>query len=195
VASAPAGRRDEEAFADTVRPLRAMTVKDYIQDDYPRTAIALAQDLAQRYPNDPEFLALEGDAWAEMGPRQEFDESDLTNGEKRRNANRRVFKTRQERERALLETPEGKTALAEHLAKAQNAYARTLALVPSYAPAYRGLGEVAERLGQPRAAAQAYVDYLQRAPDAADRPVIVQRLRKLLDALKAEEAHDATTTR
>jgi beta-barrel assembly-enhancing protease len=195
VANAPVGRRDEEVFADAVRPLRAMTIKDYIQDDYPRTAIALAQELAQRYPTDPEFLALEGDAWAEMGPRQEFDESDLTNGEKRRNANQRVFKTRQERERALLETPEGKTALAEHLAKAQDAYTRTLALAPSYAPAYRGLGGVAERLGQPRAAAQAYVDYLQRAPDAADRPVIVQRLRKLRDALKAEEAHDAATTR
>src|SRR5262249_36111100 len=53
VANAPRGRRDQEAFADVVRPLRAMTIRDYIQDDYPRTAVALARQLAERYPTDP----------------------------------------------------------------------------------------------------------------------------------------------
>ena len=48
---------------------------------------------------------------------------------------------------------------------------------------------------EPRAAAQAYVDYLQRAPDAEDRPVIVQRLRGLRDTLKNEETHDASSAR
>jgi predicted TPR repeat methyltransferase len=72
---------------------------------------------------------------------------------------------------------------------------RTVALSADFAPAYRGLGEVAERLGETRAAAQAYVDYLQRAPDAEDRPVIVQRLRGLRDALRTEETHDVATAR
>jgi tetratricopeptide (TPR) repeat protein len=175
-------------------PLRTMTIRDYIQDDYPRTAVALAEDLARRYPTEPALPVLVGDAWAEMGPRQEFDASELTNGERRRNANQRVFKTRQERERALLETPEGKAALAAHLDKARDAYRKALELAPNYALAYRGLGEVAERRGQARDAAQAYVDYLRHAPDAEDRPVIVQRLRTLRDALKVEETHDATTT-
>jgi hypothetical protein len=68
-------------------------------------------------------------------------------------------------------------------------------LEPSFAPAYRGLGEVAERLGEPRAAAQAYVDYLQRAPDAADRAVILQRLRELREVLRAKESTDVQTNR
>jgi Zn-dependent protease with chaperone function len=195
VADAPAGRRDAEAFDDVMLSLRTMTIKDYIQDDYPRTAIALAEDLSRRYPTEPELLVLVGDAWAAMGPRAEFDEGGLSNGQKRRNANQRVFKTRQERERALLETPEGKAALADHLAKARDAYMRTIALAAGFAPAYRGLGEVAERLGEPRAAAQGYVDYLKRAPDAEDRPVILQRLRALRDVLKTEETRDVATAR
>ena len=64
----------------------------------------------------------------------------------------------------------------------------------NFAPAYRGLGEVAERLGEPRPAAAAYVDYLRKAPDAADRAVIVGRLRTLRDQLRTEETGDAATT-
>jgi beta-barrel assembly-enhancing protease len=195
VADAPVGRRDAGSFDDAVFSLRTMTIRDYIQDDYPRTAVALAEDLAKRYPTKPELLALVGDAWAAMGARAEFDEGELSNGAKRRNANQRVFKTRQERERALLATSEGKAAFADHLAKARDAYLRTTALSANYAPAYRGLGEVAERLGEPRTAAQAYVDYLQRAPDADDRAVIVQRLRGLREALRNEEPSNATTAR
>jgi beta-barrel assembly-enhancing protease len=195
VADAPAGRRDAEAFNAVVLPVRTMTIRDYVQDDYPRTAVALAEDLAARYPKEPELAVLVGDAWAAMGARTEFDETELSNAQKRRNANQRVFRTRQERERALLATPEGKAVLAEHLAKAREAYLRTISLSADFAPAYRGLGEVAERLGDPRAAAQAYVDYLQRTPDADDRPVILQRLRALRDVLRTEETHDETTAR
>ena len=38
VAGAPAGRRDAEEFDATVLSIRTMTIRDYIQDDYPRTA-------------------------------------------------------------------------------------------------------------------------------------------------------------
>jgi tetratricopeptide (TPR) repeat protein len=195
VAVAPNGQRDPRAFDAVVLPIRMMTIRDYIQDDYPRTAIALAEELAQRYPEQPEFLLLLGDGWAAMGPRTEFDEDDLSNGDRRRNATRRVTRTRQEREAALLETPEGQAALVANLVKAREAYQRTTALDANYAPAYRGLGEVAERLGESRVAAQAYVNYLQRAPDADDRPVIVQRLRVLRDTLRNQETGDATSAR
>ena len=67
VAGAPAGRRDTEEFDAIVFPLRAMTIRDYIQDDYPRTAMALAENLAARYPEQPELVQLTGDAWAAMG--------------------------------------------------------------------------------------------------------------------------------
>lgn len=195
VAGAAPGRRDAEEFDAVVRPIRALTIRDYIQDDYPRTAIALAEGLSARYPDEPELIQLQGDAWAVLGARTEFDETDLTNRERRRNAVQRVARTRQEREAELLETPEGRAALATNLGRAREAYQRAIALDASFAPAYRGLGEVAERLDEPRAAAQAYVDYLKMAPDAADRSVIVQRLRVLRDRLQNQETRDASTDR
>jgi tetratricopeptide (TPR) repeat protein len=195
VAGAPNGRRDTEAFDTVVLPIRTMTIRDYIQDDYPRTAIALAEDLTARYPEEPELLLLLGDSWAAMGPRTEFDDTALSNAARARNASRMVRRTRQEREAELLETPEGQAALRANLGEARAAYQRTLLLDAEFAPAYRGLGEVAERLGEPRAAAQAYVDYLNKAPDATDRAVIVQRLRTLRDLLRTGETSDAATTR
>jgi predicted Zn-dependent protease len=190
VAAARPGRRDAEAFDAVVKPIRAMTIRDYIQDDYPRTAIALAEELARRYPDDVELLQLQGDAYAAMGPRSEFDEDGLSNSQRRRNATQRITRTRQEREAELLRTPAGQAALRANLGRAREAYQRALAADADYAPAYRGLGEVAERLDEPRAAAQAYVDYLKKAPDATDRPVIVERLRTLRDRLQSKESTD-----
>jgi predicted Zn-dependent protease len=195
VAGAPSGRRDAEAFDAVVSPIRTMTIRDYIQDDYPRTAIALAEELAARHPDEIELIQLQGDAWALMGPRGEFDENDLSNRERRRNATQRMTRTRQEREAELLKTPEGQAALRVNLGRAREAYKRVLVLDANHAAAYRGLGEVAERLGEPRAAAQAYVEYLKKAPDAADRVVIVQRLRVLRDRLQTEESTDGSNSR
>jgi predicted Zn-dependent protease len=194
VAGAPSGRRDTEQFDAAMFPVRTMTIRDYIQDDYPRTAMALAENLAARYPEHPELVQLTGDAWAAMGPLTQFDDEELSNRERARNANRRVMRTRQEREAQLLETPEGQAALRENLGQARAAYERALALDANFAPAYRGLGEVEERLGEPRAAAAAYVEYLRKAPDAPDRAVVVGRLRTLRDQLRTEETSDAATT-
>ena len=195
VADAPAGRRDAEAYDALVLPVRTMTIRDYIQDDYPRTAVALSRDLVARYPDDPQFLALLGDAWIAMGPRTEFDESKLGDAQRQQGAAQRIKHTRQERDAELLATPEGHAALVANLTRARDAYERTTALADDFAPAHRGLGEVAERLGEPRAAAQAYVDYLQRAPAAEDRAVIVRRLRALLERLKTEENADVSIAR
>ena len=194
VAGAPSGRRDTAEFDDVVFSVRTTTIHDYIQDDYPRTAVALAESLAARYPEQPELEQLTGDAWAAMGPLTEIDEAELSNRERLRNASRRVTRTRQERAAQLLETPEGQAALRANLGRARAAYQRALSLDASYAPAHRGLGEVAERLDEPRAAAASYVEYLRKAPDASDRAVIVARLRVLRDRLRTEETSDAETT-
>jgi tetratricopeptide (TPR) repeat protein len=174
--------------------VRTMTIRDYIQDDYPRTAVALAEDLAARYPDKPELQLLVGDAWAAMGPLTEFDEQELSNRERMRNANRRVTRTRQERAEQLLKTPAGQEALRANLSRARVAYERALELDSGFAPAHRGLGEIAERLDDPRSAAAAYVEYLRKAPDASDRAVIVARLRTLRDRLRTEGTSDGATT-
>jgi len=195
VAGAPAGRRDAAEFDALVLPIRTMTIRDYIQDDYPRTAMALARDLSARFPDEPELLQLLGDAWGAMGPLTEFDEEQLSNRERARNANRRLMRTRQERAAELLKTQEGQAALRANLGQARATYERVLALDANYASANRGLGEVAEQLGETRVAAAAYVEYLRKAPDASDRPVILQRLRTLRDQLRTEETGNAATTR
>jgi hypothetical protein len=137
---------------------------------------------------------LVGDSWAAMGALTELDEQELSNRERARNASRRVLRTRQERDAALLATPEGEAALRSNLGEARAAYGRTLALDASFAQAHRGLGQVAERLNEPRAAAVSYVAYLREAPDAADRILIIERLRVLRDQLRTEVTVDAATS-
>ena len=49
---------NRDAFEAAVMDMRAMTIEDYVQDDFPHTAVALAESLVERYPNDPRLLPL-----------------------------------------------------------------------------------------------------------------------------------------
>jgi len=55
-------------------------------------------------------------------------------------------------------------------------YRRVLQAVPSYAPAWRGVGLVYEKLGEKSAARAAFQRYLQLVPGAADAAGIRARL-------------------
>ncbi|HEU4618480.1 MAG TPA: M48 family metalloprotease [Gammaproteobacteria bacterium] len=186
---AESGGRRPEDFERAMLPLKKLTVRDYIQDDYPYTAIALSQTMLERHPNDLDVEMLLGDAWKALGARAEFAPEDFTTRDRRRNALRRVFKTREERAAAGLETPEGREAYARNLAQAETVYRGILEADPAYAPARRGLGEVFEARGAHRDAARAYIDYLKLAPDAADRVVVLDRLGRLRDELRQEEGN------
>lgn len=190
VADMPQRERNAEAFDLAVFPLRLLTVRDYIQDDYPHTALALAQSLNERYPNDPRLMHLLGDAWQALGPQPVFDPEELSEADKRRNLRVRSRRTREQREQRLLETPEGQAAFAENLGRAEDIYQQVLAMDPNFALAHRGLGEVYDRLGRPRAAAQAYLHYVRLAPEAADRAVIMDRLRALTEQIRQQENQD-----
>jgi tetratricopeptide (TPR) repeat protein len=187
VAELPARGRDAPRFDTVVFPLRAMTVRDYIQDDYPYTAIALAQSLSETYPSALQFRQLLGDAWQALGPRSEFAPDDFTNRDKRRNLRQRVFKTREERADGLLASDEGRLAYVTNLGYARDTYEQIVVADSSYAPAYRGLGEVLEALGEPREAAKSYLEYLRREPQAPDRSIIVARLAAIRDLLTQGE--------
>ena len=188
VTDMPKRDRDVETFELSDFPLRLLTVHDYIQDDYPHTAVALAEGLVERYPDEPSVLILLGDAWQAMGAQSPTDPDSLSNADKRRNLRDRARWTREQREAELLETPEGQAAFASNLAHAEQVYRQVLDLDPGYAPAYRGLGEVYERLDRPRDAAAAYLKYVQLEPEAADRSVIVGRMRQLADRIRTEES-------
>jgi beta-barrel assembly-enhancing protease len=186
---APLERRERhhDAFEPAVVDMRAMTIEDYVQDDYPHTAVALAESLVALYPDDPALLHLLGDAWQGMGAQGPLDPAELTNSEKRQNRRERVRRTRAQRLAELLQTEEGRATYAANLKRAEETYQRVLAMDSTYAPAHRGLGEVYEQQERTRDAAAAYLTYVKQAPEAADRPIVVSRLRTLTAKLKGDE--------
>ena len=187
VADLPHRERDTADFDPTVYSLRAMTVRDYIQDDFPYTAIAVAESFLERYPGDLELQLLLGDAWQSLGPRSEFLPEDLSNKDKRRNLRKRVFRTRIERNDALLQTDQGRASLQINMERARDIYERILAADASFAAAHRGLGEVYETLEMPPEAGREYLQYVRQAPNADDRPVVIGRLAAIRDRLAQEE--------
>lgn len=64
-----------------------------------------------------------------------------------------------------------------------------LEIDPSYAVAYRGLGEVYEQQKRDRDAAAAYLTYVRSAPDAPDRSLVVTRLKSITVKIK-ESSND-----
>ena len=179
--------RHRDAFEAAVMDMRAMTIEDYVQDDFPHTAVALAESLVERYPNDLELLQLLGDAWQGMGAQGPLDAETLSNADRRQNLRDRARKTRVQRLAELLETEEGRAAYAANLKRAEETYQRVIAADPMFAPAYRGLGEVYEQQKRSRDAAEAYLTYVKQAPEAPDRSIVVGRLRLLTTLLKVEQ--------
>ncbi|MGD8324657.1 MAG: M48 family metalloprotease, partial [Gammaproteobacteria bacterium] len=180
----PGRERESDAFALAVRRLRAITIEDYAQDDYPHTAVALAQSFVERYPQDAQARTLLGDAWQSMGAQPQIDPQEWTDRDKRRNLRARTRRTREQRLERALETEDGQAAYTANLAQAEAAYDEALALDGNYAPAYRGLGEVYEKQTNDKAAAEAYLQYVRAAPDAPDRSIVIDRLRALTPRLK-----------
>jgi predicted Zn-dependent protease len=184
VAGMPQRERTVGTFEDAVYGVRAMTVQDYIRDEYPQTALALAEDLVARHPNDARTVQLLGDAWQGMGAQRRVDATELTNSDKKQNR-RDHRKTREQRLAGQLATEEGRAAYAENLGHAEDAYARALAIDPSFAAAHRGLGDVYEQEQRAPDAAREYLIYVRSARDADDRSIVVGRLRAL--TVKLEE--------
>jgi predicted Zn-dependent protease len=183
VADLPRRERTVDGFEDAVYELRAMTVQDYIRDEYPQTALALAEDLVARHPGDARTVQLLGDAWQGMGAQPRTNPSELTKSDKKQNR-RDHRKTREQRLAAELATEEGRAAYAENLRQAEDAYTRALAIDPHLAAAHRGLGEVYEQRQLAADAAREYLLYVRAAPDAEDRSIVVGRLKALTVKLK-----------
>jgi predicted Zn-dependent protease len=187
VAGAPRRERHDDGFDAAVMEMRAMTVEDYVQDDFPHTAVALVESLVARYPNDLRLVCLLGDAWQGMGAQGPIDSAALSDSDKRHNRRDRARKTRAQRLAEALETEQGRAAYAANLQRAEETYERVIAADAAFAPAYRGLGEVYEQQKRPRDAAQAYLNYVKQAPAAPDRSIVMSRLRLLTTLLKVEQ--------
>ncbi|MGD8341272.1 MAG: hypothetical protein PVH89_10840, partial [Gammaproteobacteria bacterium] len=190
VAEMPSKPRDPIAYDEVIYSLRELTVRDYIQDDYPYTAMAVARRFMELYPEDLDFAMALGDAQRVLGPRPTALPEDYDKRDARRALRQRIFRTREQRMDRLLETPEGVANKAANLAAARATFEAILDADPGYTGAYRGLGEVYEDEGNDREAGRAYLTYLQETPDAVDRPVILGRLTGIRDRLTEQETDD-----
>lgn len=185
----------ELQYSERIRNLRVMTVEDYIDFDYPRSALALAQKLRKIHLGDTRVLVAVGDAWAALGPRSAQPDNAISESEKRKRLRARERYTREEREAQILDTDEGRTNLADNMSRATAAYQEALAIDPSTATAYRGLGWVYEHTGFPKKAARAYLRYLKAAPDARDRELVLDRLDRIARDLRGDDRRDDETER
>jgi predicted Zn-dependent protease len=161
-------------------------VDDFIDEDYPRHAVALARDLVARAPEDPRCHSVYADGLRALGARTEEASSTLTDSMKRQAVHTRQLKTREEREEARLQTTAGRELLQHNLEQAQAGYLKAIELDPEYPAAHRGLGYTLERLGEHREAGKEFVIYLKLLPEALDRQVILNHLQSITEKLKEE---------
>ena len=180
-------RKGDKGFRERVRPLALMSVEDYILDNYPKTAVELAQRLVAEDDSDPWGYVALGTAYMALGFLSEFDEGEtLTDKEKRAEVKRRVKMTREELEAEARKSPEAMANLMRNLEEAERAYQAALERNPDAADAYKGLGDANLSRGQYRQAGLAYVSYLKMKPDAPDRDVVMAKVREAADKMKAE---------
>jgi predicted Zn-dependent protease len=176
----------DSGFRRIVRRAGLDTATDLVSADFPRSAIALATRLADEAPGDAQPRLILGDARRALGARPtiEGEQAVVTNKEKRAAQRRRAYLTRDESQRMLGETPEGQMAIRANNEAAVKEYARALSLDPGLAEAHRGRGYALEALGRPKEAGQEFVLYLRARPDADDKPLIVDRLKRITTTLK-----------
>jgi predicted Zn-dependent protease len=190
-------RTAQDEYRRLVRRVSLETVQDLIAVDYPRSAHALASRLLSEDPVDPaRHLAL-ADATRALGARQlkAGEAEEATDKEKKQNVKVRTKLTRAEREAARLATPEGKKTQAANLEAARRSYLKALELDANLAEAHRGLGLTLLEQDDLENAGRELVIYLRARPDAADKPVIMARLKDLTERIKKKgNADEASPT-
>lgn len=160
---------------------------DFVNDDMPRHAVAMARRLVARVPGDPRCHCALADGLRALGARTEEASAGLTDKQKRSAAGERNKLTRDEREAARLETAEGQEQLRRNLEEARAGYRRALELDPELSEAHRGLGYALERLERHEEAGTELLVYLELAPEAHDRKIVLSHLRSITEKLKEEQ--------
>ena len=178
-------------FRSRVRPMALVTVRDYILDDYPKTALKLAQDLVAEDPDDAYSLVAMGHSYIALGARSEFDaDVPMTDKEKKQQVKIRSKMTRDELQAEVAKSPEARTILERNLAEAEKAYTAALQLDENAFEAYLGFGEIHMRRQNYRESARALMTYLKLNPQASDKSIVMSDLRDIANHLKTEAGGD-----
>lgn len=172
-------------FRTRVRPLALDTVRDYILDDYPKSALELAGDLVEEDPGYAAGWVALGHSYVALGARSEYvAEAPLTDKEKKAQVKIRYKLTRDELRAAAEKSPQAKTNIERNLTAGADAYLTALKLDENAAEAHAGLGEIYLRRGMDRESARELMSYLKLRPDAADRSIVMEDLRGIAQRLK-----------
>src|SRR5262249_27966942 len=139
----------KEDYLKTVEEMTRHDIQLAIDAGLYRTATALGKRLVAARPDQAANLTALADAYTALGPRSvEPLEEEKTGKGKKEARKRRDKLTLQEEERAMAATPAGQEHQKTNYAEAEKLYRRAAELEPSYALAWRGLGELFEKQNQ-----------------------------------------------
>lgn len=174
-------------FRSRARPLALETVRDYILNDYPKTALELAKDLIGE---DPEYAAgwvAQGHAYIALGATSEYSvAAQLTRKEKKKQVKLRSKLTRDELRAQAERSPQAEANIKHNYAEAEKSYRVALELDEAAAEAHAGLGEIYLRREMYRESARELVAYIRLSPDAPDKSIVMDDLREIAQILKTE---------
>jgi len=146
----------------------------------PRTAAAIAQRLIAEEPNNPDHLALLGDAYRTLGARTPVPDDEELSDHAKSEARKRMQKmTMVEYDKALLADSHGVERWEANVVRSEETYRKALAMDPNNANSHRGLGFLYEHQDRRTAAAEEFKKYLELAPNAKDARQIKLHIESL----------------
>jgi beta-barrel assembly-enhancing protease len=180
-AAADAATAEDRAYGPHWKPVLAQNVQLDIDSRRFRSAVAGAARLTAAEPADAGAWFLAGEAWRSLGPRRPtLSEEELTPSQQRAGYRAARKLTEEEETRKLADTEDGRAALRESRARAEEAYRRAAALDPAAAHPYLGLGSLFQDEGKSAEAIAAYRRCVElSAPGSADRERASRRIAAL----------------
>ena len=174
-------------FRSRVRPLALETVRDYILNEYPKTALELSQDLIEEDPENAAGWVAQGHSYIALGAKSEYTvEAQLTNKEKKAQVKLRSKLTRDELRAQAEKSPQAEANIEHNYAAAEKSYRVALELDKAAVEAHAGLGEIYLRREMYRESGRELVTYLKLRPDAPDKSIVMDDLREIAQILKTE---------
>jgi beta-barrel assembly-enhancing protease len=185
VGTAPNTAAGEDAYLRAMRVAIRQNIRLDLESLRFRTAVARSRRLVTANPDDAGDLCMLAEAYTALGPRAEaLSPREMTEGGQRQAGKRIATRTKEEEERTLVATAEGRAHLQANRDQAERLFRQALAIDARQAAPHRGLGMLYEQQGRAAQALDEYRKYLELAPDAPDRLRIERRIAVLVSTPK-----------
>lgn len=165
-----------------LRRVIEMTIDDYIRVDRPGIAVEILDSLIAKQA-DAFLLAAKGDAHRALGPRPVRDTEKRWKWQEKK----RDLLTREELQELYLQEEEGPALLASNTKIAIDSYNDALEMDAAMSRAHLGLGELYFEKDDYRQAGRNFIKYLKLAPDALNRPLVLEKLQHIKTELSRQK--------